>query len=58
MAERRQPHEARPWWRESMVWLVIGLVVLLYGVLGGLRAAYWTDLVQGICIIVLSMTTP
>lgn len=34
---------------------VIGVVVLLYGVLGGLRAAYITDLVQGLCIILLSV---
>jgi solute:Na+ symporter, SSS family len=34
---------------------IIGVVVLLYGILGGLRAAYLTDLVQGMCIIVLSV---
>jgi len=34
---------------------VIGLVVLVYGILGGLRAAYWTDLIQGSCIILLSI---
>ena len=34
---------------------VIALVVMLYGVLGGLRAAYWTDLVQGLFIILLSV---
>ena len=34
---------------------VIAAVVILYGVLGGLRAAYWTDLVQGIFIILLSV---
>ena len=33
----------------------IGTVVILYGVLGGLRAAYWTDLLQGVCIVVLSV---
>ena len=33
----------------------IALLVIVYGVLGGLRAAYWTDLVQGTCIIVLSV---
>ena len=33
----------------------IGLVVIVYGVLGGLRAAYWTDLIQGVFIIVLSV---
>jgi SSS family solute:Na+ symporter len=34
---------------------VISLVVIVYGVLGGLRAAYWTDLVQGMFIILLSI---
>lgn len=34
---------------------IIGIVVLAYGIMGGLRAAYFTDLVQGICIIVLSI---
>ncbi len=30
-------------------------VVVLYGVLGGLAAAYWTDLIQGLFIILLSV---
>jgi len=34
---------------------VIALVVLVYGVLGGLRAAAWTDTLQGILILVLSV---
>ena len=34
---------------------MIALVVIVYGVLGGLTAAYWTDLIQGIFIIVLSI---
>lgn len=34
---------------------VIGVVVLIYGVAGGLRAAYYTDLLQGTCIILLSV---
>ena len=33
----------------------IGAVVIFYGVLGGLRAAYWTDLLQGVCIVILSV---
>jgi solute:Na+ symporter, SSS family len=33
---------------------LLALTVILYGVLGGLTAAYWTDLVQGLLIIVLS----
>ncbi|MFV1964714.1 MAG: sodium:solute symporter [Pirellulaceae bacterium] len=34
---------------------IIATVTVLYGVLGGLRAAYWTDLLQGICIVALSL---
>jgi len=33
----------------------IALIVIVYGVLGGLTAAYWTDLVQGVFIILLSV---
>ncbi|MFK8113049.1 MAG: sodium:solute symporter [Rubripirellula sp.] len=33
----------------------IAAVVVLYGVLGGLTAAYWTDLIQGLFIILLSI---
>ncbi|MGE3805986.1 MAG: sodium:solute symporter [Gemmataceae bacterium] len=33
----------------------IALVVVGYGVVGGLTAAYWTDLIQGLCIILLSI---
>ena len=34
---------------------IIGLAVLAYGIAGGLEAAYFTDLIQGICIILLSI---
>lgn len=34
---------------------VIGIIVLIYGTAGGLRAAYWTDLIQGLCIVLLSL---
>ncbi len=34
---------------------IIGLVVLIYGIAGGLEAAYYTDLIQGLCIILLSI---
>lgn len=40
---------------EYVIIPVIALIVILYGVLGGLTAAYWTDLVQGIFIILLSV---
>jgi len=34
---------------------IIAVVIVLYGLLGGIAAAYWTDLIQGICIILLSV---
>ncbi len=34
---------------------IIGVVVLVYGIMGGLQAAYFTDLIQGLCIILLSI---
>ncbi|MFV2066936.1 MAG: sodium:solute symporter [Pirellulales bacterium] len=34
---------------------LIALVVIAYGVGGGLSAAYWTDVIQGMCIILLSV---
>lgn len=34
---------------------LVAVVVMVYGVLGGVTAAYWTDLIQGICIILLSV---
>lgn len=34
---------------------LIAAVVVAYGVLGGLTAAYWTDLIQGLFIILLSV---
>ncbi|MHC4401804.1 MAG: sodium:solute symporter family protein [Planctomycetota bacterium] len=40
---------------ENVLVPVIALVVTVYGVLGGLRAAYWTDLIQGVFIILLSI---
>ena len=49
-----------PWFEqpvpvEMVLVPVIALVVTIYGVLGGLRAAYWTDLIQGVFIILLSV---
>lgn len=40
--------------RYTLIPLIAG-VVILYGVLGGLTAAYWTDLIQGVFIILLSV---
>jgi solute:Na+ symporter, SSS family len=33
----------------------IAVVVIIYSLMGGLIAAYWTDLIQGLCIILLSV---
>ena len=33
----------------------VAIIVMIYGMLGGLTAAYWTDVIQGICIILLSV---
>ncbi len=40
---------------ENLLVPVIGIVVLIYGIAGGLRAAYFTDLIQGMAIILLSI---
>lgn len=34
---------------------LVAIIVILYGSFGGLVAAYWTDVLQGICIILLSV---
>ncbi len=49
------PFFADPVKIESLLVPVIGLIVVVYGALGGLRAAYFTDLIQGIFIIFLSL---
>lgn len=33
----------------------MSVLILIYGILGGLKAAYWTDLIQGLGIIILSV---
>jgi SSS family solute:Na+ symporter len=43
------------WKLEFFLVPVIALIVIVYGVLGGLTAAYWTDMIQGIFIIILSV---
>lgn len=40
---------------ETVLIPMIAIMVIVYGVLGGLTAAYWTDLIQGIFIILLSI---
>jgi len=49
------PGFSQPVGLEYVLVPLIAVVVILYGVLGGLRAAYWTDLIQGTCIIFLSV---
>jgi len=39
---------------ESMVAWIVCLVIIVYAVSGGLEAAFYTDMLQGICIIGLS----
>jgi SSS family solute:Na+ symporter len=34
---------------------LIAVIIVVYGLLGGIEAAYWTDLIQGIGIILLSV---
>ncbi len=58
LSERVKAGEIRAFYsyitpRESVP--IIALIVLLYGVLGGLFAAAWTDTLQGILIIILSI---
>ncbi|MBT5927135.1 MAG: sodium:solute symporter family protein [Verrucomicrobia bacterium] len=43
------------WPLEYFLVPIIAIIVIVYGVLGGLTAAYWTDMVQGIFIIILSI---
>ena len=40
---------------DQFIIVLTACCVLFYGVLGGLRAAYWTDLIQGIFIVILSI---
>ncbi len=40
---------------DQFIIILTAICVLFYGVLGGLRAAYWTDLIQGIFIVILSI---
>ena len=40
---------------DKVIIVLTSVCVLFYGVLGGLRAAYWTDLIQGAFIVVLSV---
>jgi SSS family solute:Na+ symporter len=34
---------------------LVAIIVITYGLLGGIEAAYWTDLIQGMAIILLSV---
>jgi len=52
---REQPRQNHSYLNET--WLVYGtcLVVLIYGAAGGLQAAFLTDMLQGIFLIILSL---
>ena len=49
------PGFAQPVGLEYVLVPLIAVFVVFYGALGGLKAAYWTDLIQGLCIILLSI---
>lgn len=40
---------------ETALMAVMGLFIIVYGAMGGLRAAFYTDLLQGVFIIILSV---
>lgn len=46
---------SHPYELQSVLIPVVAIVVVLYGIAGGLAAAYFTDLIQGLCIIGLSL---
>ena len=39
----------------TLLLIIVAIIVVIYGALGGIAAAYITDLIQGICIILLSI---
>ncbi len=55
---KAEKKEIRPYYSflsTAQVLPVIALIIIIYGVLGGLFAAAWTDTLQGILILVLSL---
>lgn len=58
LSEKSEKLEIRPFYsyiNTSMTIPVIALIIILYGILGGMFAAAWTDTLQGILIIILSV---
>ncbi len=49
-----QPRSVFSHFNESMVIWIVCLVIILYAVFGGLEAAFYTDMLQGIFIVLLS----
>ncbi len=51
----QKPESVFSYINESMLVWIVCLIVLLYAVMGGLEAAFYTDMLQGFFIIVLSI---
>lgn len=50
-----QPQREFSYINSNMLMIVVGIIVLLYAVAGGLEAAFITDMIQGIFIIILTL---
>jgi SSS family solute:Na+ symporter len=50
-----KPESMYSYLNESMLVWIVCLIVLLYAVMGGLEAAFYTDMLQGLFIILLSV---
>lgn len=49
-----QPRSVFSYFNESIIVWVVCLVIIIYAVFGGLEAAFYTDMLQGVFIIILS----
>ena len=49
-----QPRSVFSYFNESIVVWIVCLVIIIYAVFGGLEAAFYTDMLQGVFIIILS----
>lgn len=52
---QQQPESVFSYINESLLIWIVCIIVLLYAVMGGLEAAFYTDMLQGFFIIVLSI---
>ncbi len=50
-----KPNLSFSYLNENVVLWIVAMVVIAYAVMGGLEAAFLTDTIQGVCIIVLSL---